>query len=125
MPTCTTGQSPAAPTTTSDRVYINGYVKNADTGRGISGAQLFILKPGVSASSAASDGTVTDDEVLTSATTDGQGYYTTEDAVPRGQSYGAILIAGGYRPIVADNGITISSSAGSPTEVDATMRVAR
>lgn len=121
--TCTTGQPPAAPPTSSaDEVYITGYVTDGNTEEGIEGAQVFILKPGISASSAAADGTVTDNEVAAEGVTDANGRYETETPIARNQTYSAIVVADGYRPILADNGIRLASDAENPTEVDATMR---
>lgn len=123
---CTTGQGPAAPSTSSqDQVYVQGHIVNADTGRGIAGAQLFILKPGLTAAAAAADGNVADDEVLTYGTTDGQGNYRTGAPVTRGKTYSVVIIAGGYRPVIADNGITIAPNASNPTQINVTMRAAR
>ncbi len=123
---CTTGQAPSAPSTSSsDQVYVKGSISNVDTGRGISGAQIFIIKPGISATSAAADGNVTDSEVLTYGTTDSQGNYQTKAPVTRGRQYSVIIIANGYRPIVADNAMNIPSNAANPTEINASMRVGR
>jgi bacillolysin len=120
---CTTGQGPAAPSPASaDQVYVQGHVVDADTGRGILGAQLFILKPGLTATDAAADGEITDDEVLTYGTGDSQGAYQTMDPVPRGHTYSVVLIAGGYRPVLADNGLALPADAPNPAQVDATMR---
>jgi hypothetical protein len=126
LPACTTGQGPAAPSTSStDQVYVQGKVSNADTGRGISGAEIFILQPGMTASSVAQDGEVTDDEVLTEGTTDSQGRYQTQEPVQRGKRYSVVIIASGYRPVLADNGMNIPSNASNPTQVNATMRAGR
>jgi Zn-dependent metalloprotease len=122
---CTTGAAPSTPITPQDQVYINGYIQNADTGRALAGAQIFILKPGLTATSAAADGDITDNEVLTYGTSDGEGFYETGDPVPRGQVYSVILVADGYRPVIADNGIDLPPNASNPTEIDAVMRVAR
>jgi len=123
---CTTGEGPAAPPTSSqDQVYIQGKIKNADTGRGVEGAQVFIIKPGLSATQAAADDAVRQDEVATLGVTDGNGVYQTEAAVARGQTYSVIIIASGFRPIVADDGVAIESDAGNPFEVNATLRRAR
>jgi Zn-dependent metalloprotease len=122
---CTTGSAPSTPSTPQDQVYISGYIQNADTGRALPGAQIFILKPGLSATSAAADGDITDNEVLTYGTSDDEGYYETGIPVPRGQVYSVILVADGYRPVIADNGIDLPPNAANPTQIDAIMRVAR
>lgn len=123
---CTAGAAPSAPSPGSpDRVYIQGKVTSADTGRGIAGAQLIILRPGVSASQAAADNAISASEVLTKAVTDGQGIYRSDEPVPRGQTYSVIIIAGGYRSVVADNAMNVPASAGNPHTVNATMRRGR
>ncbi len=120
MNSCSSGPV-SQPTPTGNNVQIQGTIKNADTGRGIEGAKLFILKPGLSASDAAADDTITADEVLTFGVSDADGIYRTEAAIPRGQ-YSVIVIAGGFRPIVSDEGITIPSNAKGTYTVNATMR---
>ena len=123
---CTTGSGPAAPPTGSaDLVYVRGTVEDADTGRGVEGARVIVLRPGVTASQAARDNRITADEVLTSGTADGNGVYRTEAPVPRGRSYGVIVIAGGYRSVVADDGLRLPADAENPFTVDATIRRGR
>lgn len=125
---CTSGSgpgSPPAPAPAQSGVTIEGTITNADTGRGVEGAQVFIMKPGVSATDAAADDTLTRDEVLTAGTTDGDGYYTTESAVPINQTYSVIVFAPGYRPIIADDGVEVPAGATSPFVVDATLRRGR
>jgi hypothetical protein len=123
---CTSGAAPGAPQTGSqDLVYIQGRLTNADTGRGVEGAQFIVLKQGVSASAAASDGRVSADEALTRGTADGNGIYRTEAPVPRGQSYSVIVIAGGFRSVVADGGMNVPPNAPNPHTVNATLRRGR
>jgi hypothetical protein len=121
---CTTGGGgPSAPKTKSqEQVYLEGNVTNSDTGRGIEGAQVFILKEGLSATEAAADDTVSRSEVIASGVSDASGFYRTDTAIPRGKTYSVIVIARGYRPIIADDGIDIPASASNPYPVDATMR---
>jgi bacillolysin len=121
---CTTGGGgPAAPQTKSqEQVYVEGTIANSDTKRGIEGAQVFILKEGLSATDAAADDTVTRNEVIASGVSDASGLYRTDVAIPRGKTYSVIIIARGYRPVVADNGIDVPSNATNPYQVDATLR---
>jgi bacillolysin/thermolysin len=121
---CTTGASgPSVPQTRSqEQVYLQGYVTNSDTGRGIDGAQVFIIKEGLSATEAAADDTVTRNEVIATGLSDASGLYRTDAAIPRGRTYSVIIIARGYRPIVADDGIEVPSGATNPYQVDATLR---
>lgn len=123
---CTSGQGPAAPPVSSqDLVYLKGQVVDADTNRGIKGAQVFVLQPGLTASQAAADDNLSAAEVLTYGTTDRQGIYQTNKAVPRGQDYSVIIVASGYRPIVADGELTVPADAENPYPVDAEMRKGR
>ncbi len=123
---CTTGAGPAAPATGSDTlVYIQGRVQDADTGRGISGAQVFVLTPGVTARQAAADDRITQSEVLTMAVTDGDGVYRTQAAVPTNQVYSFIIFNRGYRPILADNEVSVPPNANNPHTVNAVMRQSR
>jgi hypothetical protein len=83
---------------------------------------VFIIKEGLSATQAAADDTVTRNEVIATGLSDASGLYRTDVAIPRGRTYSVIIIARGYRPIVADNGIEVPSGATNPYQVDATLR---
>lgn len=122
---CTTGNAPSAPQAAANSAYVQGNVVDADTRRGVQGAQVFIMKPGVSASQAAADDQVTRSEIIAQAVTDGNGLYQTDVALPVGRAYSVIIIARGYRPIVADDGINIPQNAPNPFTVDATLRRSR
>ncbi|MCI0478868.1 MAG: immune inhibitor A, partial [Anaerolineales bacterium] len=123
---CTTGAAPSAPQTSSDDlVYIKGYVKNADTGRGIEGAQFFVVKPGLSATDASLDDKVTTSEVLTYGVSDANGLFQTKDAIPRGRRYSVIVLARGFRAIIADDGMQVPSTASNPFTTNANMRPSR
>jgi Zn-dependent metalloprotease len=120
---CTTGQQ-QQPQATGDKVFVQGTIKNADTGRGIEGAKLFILRQGLSADDAADDDSVTRDEIIASGISDASGFYRTDVAIPRG-TYSVIVIASGYRPILANDGIKISADAKGSWVVNASMRPSR
>ena len=123
---CTTGNGPAAPPPAANNsVYIAGTIDNADTGRGVEGAQVFVIKPGLSATQAVADDTITRDEVIATGTTDAKGYYQSDKAIPIGQTYSIVIIGRGFRPIVANDGVDIPADAGSPFAVDATLRRSR
>ncbi len=123
---CTTGAPPAAPSTASNNlVYVKGKVIDADTQRGVSGAQVFILKPGITATQAAADDQIKKDEVLATGVADNDGVYQTDQPVQKGQTYSVIVFARGYRPIIADNGVNVPGNANNPYPVDATLRRAR
>ncbi|MCC7161421.1 MAG: M4 family metallopeptidase [Anaerolineae bacterium] len=122
---CTTGQAPSAPQAAANSVYLTGQIVDADTRRGVSGAQVFVMKPGLSATQAAADDQVTRSEIIASAVSDDSGIYQTDVALPVGQTYSVIIIARNYRPIVADNGIEVPQNAQNPFTVDATVRRSR
>lgn len=123
---CTTGDAPSAPATGSDNlVYIQGRVQDADTGRAIAGAQVFVMRPGITARQAAADDQITKSEVLTMGVTDGDGVYRTEAPIPRGQTYSFIVFYRGYRSILADNEVVVPPDAGNPHPVNAVMRRSR
>jgi hypothetical protein len=106
-------------------VYVQGYIKNADTGRGIEGAQFFVIRPGLSASAAAADDKVTTSEVLTYGVSDANGLYQTQAPIPRGTTYSVIVLARGFRAIVADDGMNVPANAPNPFVTNANLRPAR
>ncbi|MFN8499925.1 MAG: M4 family metallopeptidase [Anaerolineae bacterium] len=123
---CTTGAPPAAPPTSANNlVYLKGKVLDADTRRGVSGAQVFILKPGITATQAAADDQIRRDEVLATGVADNDGVYQTDAPAPKSQVYSVVVFARGYRPIVADDGVNVPANANNPYSVDATLRRAR
>jgi Zn-dependent metalloprotease len=123
---CTTGQGPAAPPTSGQNlVYIQGVIVDADTRRGVAGAQVLVLRPDLTASQAAADDNVTADEVISVGLSDGNGFYQIEPPIERGQVYSVIILAPNYRPIVADGGFQIPPDATNPVQIDAEMRRVR
>jgi Zn-dependent metalloprotease len=105
-----------------DQIFLEGTITNINTNRGIEGAQIFVIRQGMTASQAAADDNISGNEVLTYGVTDAKGYYRTNEAIPRGVTYSVIVIANGYRPIIADNGVVVDANATSPMVVDAQMR---
>lgn len=121
--TFASGGSPSTPApAASDQVFIEGVVSDANSGRGIAGAQVFIMKPGVSATQAARDDNITESEVIAFATSDNSGYYRSEVSIPRGQTYSVIVVANRYRPIIANDGLELPVDAENPFRADAAMR---
>ncbi len=125
LQSCTSGTPQDTPKTSGNNVYVTGIVKDAATGRGIEGAEFIILKEGLSATDAAADDTISDDEVLTFGTSDSSGLYQTNDAVPSGKTYSVVVIAQGFRPILADDGLKIPSNVTNPFKINATMRASQ
>lgn len=122
---CTTGTPQNVPPAAANSVFLQGTVVDADTRRGVRGAQVFIMKPGVSATQAAADDQVTRSEIIASAVTDANGLYQTDVSLPVGRAYSAIIIASGYRPIIADDAVNLPADAENPFTVDATLRKSR
>jgi Zn-dependent metalloprotease len=123
MIACTTGNAPTAPPTGSNElVYIQGQITDANTGRGINGAQVFVLRPGITARQAAADDNLAANEVLTVGTTDREGVFRTQAAVNRNQTYSVIIIARGYRPILSDGEVAIPANATNPYRINAELR---
>lgn len=122
---CTSGAPPAAPQASASSVFIQGNVLNADTNRGIPGASVYIMKPGISASQAAADDQVTRSEVIAVALTDGNGFYQSDVAIPVGRAYSVIVIASGFRPVIADDGMNVPPGATNPFKQNATLRRSR
>lgn len=123
---CTTGNAPSTPpVNNNDLVFLQGTISDAGSGRGVRGAQIFILRPGITARQAAADDTLTPDEVLTMGIADDNGGFRTEQPVLRGQSYSVIVVARGYRTILSDGELRIPATATNPYRVDAQMRRSR
>jgi hypothetical protein len=122
---CTTGGSPAPSVPAGNLVYVRGQIVDASTRRGVEGVQFFVIRPELTARQAAADDRISADEILTLGTTDRQGIFQTEAAIPRGQSYSVIVLGAGYRPIIADGEVSIPADARSPYRVDAELRRGR
>jgi hypothetical protein len=66
---------------------------DAATGAGITGAGVFILRPG------ASPRTAVKEDILSSAYTDGNGRFQTGPPIPRGATYPVVFMANGYQGV--------------------------
>ncbi|MEZ4513185.1 MAG: trypsin-like peptidase domain-containing protein [Chloroflexota bacterium] len=90
-------------------IEISGQVVDQYTGRGIEGALLIVLKPGVRANDFVQR---QDKEMsLTSARTDKQGRFTLPKQLPKGNAYGLVAVARGYRDVAIDGALRISADA--------------
>jgi serine protease Do len=111
-----TGTPPPTPTPMPEGLHIEGYILDADTGRGIPGAFYVVLKPGVTAD--AWDGNEAD--IYTAAEADANGYFELPLPLERGQSYSIIVWAEGYQPAVGD-GLMVGNES-SPLEVEIALQ---
>lgn len=107
----------ASPSTTpGEGLLIQGYVINANTRRGIEGALYIVLNPGITVGDWNGD----EDQVYTFAQTDINGYFELPYALERNQSYGILVWAEGYRPVIGDD-VFIGDEA-SPYEVEVALQ---
>jgi len=101
---------------TAEGLLIQGYVRDADTGRGIAGAAYVVLNPGVTVASW--DGS--EAQAHTAAETDADGYFELPQPLERGQRYSVIVWAQGYLPTTGDN--LLVGDEPSPLEVEVTLQ---
>ncbi len=85
------GKAPA-----SGGVQMQGQITDADTGKPIQGAVVFILNPGVDLDAWRDD--PQDADIYTYGETDANGNYSLPDLLERGSVYPGVAAAGGYRP---------------------------
>ncbi|MEM7802797.1 MAG: trypsin-like peptidase domain-containing protein [Chloroflexota bacterium] len=85
---------------------LSGAVVDQGTGRGISDALVIALNPNVSAMDFARQ--QRQDMAFTSAKTDRSGKFTFAKQLPKGQAYGLVVVARGYRDMVIEGGIRLA-----------------
>lgn len=88
---------------------VSGSVANARNGRPVSDALVIALKPGVS---------VNDfvrykkrEMAFTTAKTDRRGAFTFPQQLPKGEAYSLVVVAKGYKDLVVESGLRVSSEA--------------
>jgi serine protease Do len=111
-----TGTPPPTPTPPAGGLYIQGYVLDADTGQGISGALYVVLEPGIAVDGW--DGS--EDQIYTSAETDTNGYFELPLPLERNESYSIIVWAEGYQAVTGDN--LLVGDEPSPLEVEVALQ---
>ncbi|HNB52137.1 MAG TPA: trypsin-like peptidase domain-containing protein [Anaerolineales bacterium] len=105
-----TGQT--TPTDTSDFIFVDGYVIDAETGKGIAGAVVIVLWPGTDMEAWLDNGT--DADIYAYAETDESGYFNLILPFFRDQVYPGIAGMDGYEPsegdisFTADDGDTVT-----------------
>jgi S1-C subfamily serine protease len=113
----TGGGKPIEPTPPpTEGLYVVGTIRDADTGRGISGAVYVVLNPGIRVDEW--DGS--EEDIYTWAETDSNGYFELPLPLERNQSYSMIAWAEGYTP-VAGNDILVSDEP-SPYEIEIALQ---
>jgi len=108
--------TPTPPPATTEGLYIQGHVLDADTGQGIPGALFVVLNPGITIDGW--DGSTA--QIYTSAETDANGYFELPAPLERGKSYSMIIWAEGYKSTGGDN-IPVGDEP-SPYEMEITLQ---
>ncbi|HEU5087971.1 MAG TPA: serine protease [Roseiflexaceae bacterium] len=102
---------------TSDGVILKGMIVDANTKKGVPGALMIVLQPGVTADQFEESG-FSEDLVATIGTADRSGAYQTTPALPRGQTYTVIVGAKGYQPRAFEDGLEITEDDPDITKID-------
>jgi serine protease Do len=108
----TGGPSEPQPPDKKSGVTVVGKVVAVDSNEPIRNAFFVVLKPGVSASEIDEDNI--GKKYLTVGITNAQGQFRTESPVPRGKRYSVIVFAPGFRPNLADGGLSTEPRGGRP-----------
>ena len=109
-----------APATGGSAVSVTGTITDSRTGKAIEGAEFYVLS--VSVSQAAADGRLSSNEVLASGISDRRGQYQLDIKLPRGKSYGVVIIANGYKTIAVDQAFDITARDPDPVVQDVVMQ---
>lgn len=88
---------------------ISGQIVDESTGRGIAGATVAVLKANVSVQQYVQ--TQNSQLIFTSTQTDRQGNFTLPVQLPKGQAYGMIIMAPGYRGLAIEGALRIGRDA--------------
>ncbi len=92
-----------------DTITVRGVIIDADTGRGIRGAMIGILKPGVSIMDFArlQDGR----HYAGFGECNRSGRYIIDNPLEKGEAYSVIVLAEGYEPVMVDDALRIPNNA--------------
>lgn len=111
------GRQPGTgPRQSSRGVTLSGYLVDADTGEGIAGGYVVMLKPGVTVQDFAR--TQSEQQIASMGQTDSEGYFRLSPPLPRGYTYGAIAVAKGYVTIAEDDALEITDEDPDEVELD-------
>lgn len=105
------------PTPVGNGLEIYGYIADSSTGRGIPGAYLVVLQPGILVDQFQWE----EDQVYAWGEADQQGYYELSLPLERGQTYSMIVGAEGYYGM-GEDGIYVDESLESPFELSLTLQ---
>lgn len=109
------------PRQSSVGVSIAGLLLDADTGEAVAGGFVVILQPGVTVRQFASQ--QRDEQVAAIGESDRNGFFVTQPPLPRGYTYGVLVLAEGYEPLAEDDALSIERSYPDLIELDPTWLV--
>ncbi len=95
---------------------VSGQVVDARTNRGIPEALVIVLKPGVMAQQFVQ--TQRKDMAFTTARTDREGKFTLPQQLPKGQAYGLVVVARGYRDLAIEGALRITANAPEHAQIN-------
>ena len=93
---------------------VSGRVVDAQNGRGVAGGLVIVLKPRVVMRSFLKRRS--EDDVQSSTETDRDGGFKLPEQLPKGQAYGLVVAARGYRPLTVEGALRIGP--GAPEKAD-------
>ncbi len=96
---------------------VSGQVVDQSTGRGVAGALVIALRPGVKVQTFVQQ--QSSDMAYTSARTDSSGRFTFPQQLPKGQAYGLIVVARGYQDLAIESALRIGASAPEQAQLSA------
>jgi hypothetical protein len=88
---------------------ITGRIVDAETGRGVDGALVIVLKPRVEMRRFLSSRKESD--VQSSSETERDGSFTLPEQLPKGYAYSMVIAARGYRPLTVEQALRVSAGA--------------
>lgn len=94
---------------------LSGRVVDQRTGRGIGEALVIALKPEIKAIDFARQ--QRQDMAYTSARTNSSGQFTFAKQLPKGQAYGLVVVARGYRDMVVEGGLRVAANTPEKAEI--------
>ena len=101
---------------------VSGQVIDRESNRGISAALVIALNPGVRTADFIKK--QRQDMAYTSTKTDRYGRYTFPKQLPKGQAYGLIVVARGYKDLAVESALRISAQAPEKAQIQAVPMIA-
>lgn len=95
---------------------VSGQVVDSRTNRGIPDALVIVLKPNVRVQQFLQ--TQSKDLAFTSARTDRNGQFTLPKQLPKGQAYGLIVVARGYRDMAIEGALRVTANAPEHAQIN-------